>query len=315
MPVQLGPGGARQQLGTLAGEAPRQPSGTVTLQQKLSGRYLDARNDPAKEDFGACTVAAGDIAESFKWLLTPAPGAGGENEYMLVQKTTGRFLDACASEEKGYAVVTVAGDTSRWLLTPLGENSDEYTLVQKTSGRYLDAYTKEEKGFDAVTVAAGYIAVSFKWTLTQLDPPPFSPPREEELSWKTTLPADGAAAARVEALTGSAMALARAETELAVAEGQVSALKARLAAVEGQLQVAEREGKLQAEKFKVLTGATARLAEAAEGAALEGRRAALEDDGWSQEAGAAPSRHAAAAAALAAAEQQSQMVCCAVSFV
>ena len=93
----------------------------VTLQQAVNGRYLDAYGSEAK-GFAATTVAAGYVAESFKWVLTPVPG-GEADEYTLVQKATGRHLDAYTTEQKGHACVTVAAgyvaESFKWKLTRL----------------------------------------------------------------------------------------------------------------------------------------------------------------------------------------------------
>lgn len=246
-------------------------SRTVTLRQMQGQRFLDAYTTEAK-GHAAVTVATGYVAESFKWVLTPVPGAaaGAEEEFTLQQRTTGRYLDAYTTEAKEFGAVTVAaaGDIAesfKWVLTPVGEGKGEeasmlYTLRQKVTGRYLDAYTNEAKEFRAVTVAAGYIAESFKWVFEVVPVP-------EAKDGATSTAEELARLLKAEALLDTAQTrLQKAEAELKAKDEEKQRLMDRVMQIEKRLGTSEEEtlavqGKLlELEQSKAALQAKATLA-------------------------------------------------------
>jgi hypothetical protein len=128
--------------------------GVYTIQQKSSGRFVDA-HETNEKDFALMTRPSQDyepkIGHSFfsppTWVLTPMRGV-----YTIQQKSTGRFVDAHEIVEKDFAIVTRPeqnNDTQKWILNPLGDNT--FTIQQKSSGRFVDAHEIEEKDFALVT--------------------------------------------------------------------------------------------------------------------------------------------------------------------
>ena len=72
--------------------------------------------------------------------------------YTIVQLHTGRFLDAHASVDRDFRVVTRPRQdnaSQRWLFTHLG--GSVYTIEQQSTGRRLDAHDTRDRDFAVVT--------------------------------------------------------------------------------------------------------------------------------------------------------------------
>jgi hypothetical protein len=120
--------------------------GVYTVQQKSSGRFMDAYQSEAG-DFSAVTRTAQND-DTQRWLLTPV----GE-VYTVQQKSSGRFVDAHQDSGHDFSVVTRTAknnDAQRWVFIPLG-SSDTYTVQQLSSGRFWDAHEVPEFDFKVVT--------------------------------------------------------------------------------------------------------------------------------------------------------------------
>lgn len=112
-------------------------SGTYTIQQKSTGRYVDAYE--TVKDYALVTRSWQNDG-SQHWILTPL----GNNTYSIQQKKTSRYVDAYENSNN-YGLVTrpVQNNSSQqWVLTPLGNNT--YTIQQKKTGRYVDAYENSD---------------------------------------------------------------------------------------------------------------------------------------------------------------------------
>lgn len=110
-------------------------AGLYTIQQKSSGRYVQAYED-AGNDWMLVTRDRAD-SDTQKWTFTPV----GDGLYTIQQKSTGRYADAHVVETKDWALVTRRrqnDDTQQWILTPIGDGA--YTIQQKRNGRYVDAH-------------------------------------------------------------------------------------------------------------------------------------------------------------------------------
>jgi len=141
----------------------------------VSGNFLQATEEAAAAPAPAPNNAANDAAAAaainvFGTILgaiinnaapppaapPPAPVPPAEVQlngvYTIVQKSTGRYLDAHTSEANDWNVVTRPRQfnaTQAWIITPLGGGI--FTLQQQSNGRYLDAHTSEAKDWSAVT--------------------------------------------------------------------------------------------------------------------------------------------------------------------
>jgi hypothetical protein len=122
-------------------------TGRYVIQQKSSGRYMDA-HESAAEDFGVTTgPAEGNVTEH--WRLTPVGTL-----YTIQQVSTGRFLDAYTTEADDFSAVTrpaQADDSQRWVLVASPNEPATSTVQQLVNGRYLDAWESSTHDFEAVT--------------------------------------------------------------------------------------------------------------------------------------------------------------------
>ncbi|MGB3761903.1 MAG: matrixin family metalloprotease [Ornithinimicrobium sp.] len=110
------------------------PSGTYTLMQQQTFRYLDA-HDSRSRDFSAVTRDQ-QRDSSQRWVIEPVAVV-----VTLRQLNSGRFLDAHESNSHDYAVVTEgarAVDSQRWVMKPAPGGTS--TLQQLSTARYLDAH-------------------------------------------------------------------------------------------------------------------------------------------------------------------------------
>jgi hypothetical protein len=121
-------------------------SGAHTIQQRSSGRYLDAHDTPDR-DFGVVTRPRQDNATQ-RWVLRRESG----RTYTIQQEHTGRFLDAHDTANRDFRVVTrpqQSNTTQRWLVTHLG--GDVYAIQQLNTRRFLDAHETTDRDFTVVT--------------------------------------------------------------------------------------------------------------------------------------------------------------------
>ena len=113
------------------------PSGTIvgefTIQQKSTGRYLDAHE--GSNDNSAVTRPP-QLNRTQVWVLR----ALGNNLYTIQQKSSGLYLDAHQGPDS-YDIVTRQKQnnmTQKWVMTSLGNKT--YTIKQRSTGRYIDAH-------------------------------------------------------------------------------------------------------------------------------------------------------------------------------
>lgn len=120
--------------------------GVYTIQQKSSGRFVDA-HEYAGKDYALVTRApASDRTQ--EWFFYPE----GDLVYTIQQMSSHRYVDAHEHAGKDYSVVTRPkqnNDTQRWIVRPVG--TDTFTIQQKSSGRFVDAHEYAGKDFGVVT--------------------------------------------------------------------------------------------------------------------------------------------------------------------
>ena len=106
---------------------------TYTIQQKSSGRYMDAHE--GKNDNSVVTRDKQNNTTQ-TWVLTPL----GKDTYTIQQKSNGRYMDAHEGKEDNSVVTRDKQNntTQSWILRPSGNNT--YTIQQKSNGRYMDAH-------------------------------------------------------------------------------------------------------------------------------------------------------------------------------
>jgi len=119
-------------------------SGFVTIQQKSTGRYLDAHENE-DNDFRLVTRRKQKNNTQI-WQGTSL----GNNLFSLRQKSNMRFVDAHNNQQRDFSLVSRPAqnnDTQRWIIKPIGSNL--FTIQQKINGRFMDAH--EAGGFNVVT--------------------------------------------------------------------------------------------------------------------------------------------------------------------
>ena len=138
--------------------------GVYTIQQKSSGRFVDAHENEGN-DFSLVTRTAQNN-ETQRWILKPL----GDDSYTIQQESNGRLVDAHESAGNDFPLVSRPeqnNDTQRWILTPVGNNT--YTIQQKSNGRFVDAHVSAGQDFSLVTRPVQNNATQ-RWILT---PSPF----------------------------------------------------------------------------------------------------------------------------------------------
>lgn len=123
-----------------------QLSGTYTIVQKSSGRYLDAHTSNAN-DFSAVTRER-QFNATQAWIITPL----GSNVFTVQQQSSGRYLDAHVGGANDSSAVTRPdqnNNSQRWKLVKVG--ADTYTMQQVHNSRYLDAHGNLANDYSAVT--------------------------------------------------------------------------------------------------------------------------------------------------------------------
>jgi hypothetical protein len=124
------------------------------IRHASSGKYLDAYQHATggflNVDFNV-VMRNSQGNNSQRWVLVPVAGAA--DTFHVIQRSTGRFLDAYQTNGvRDYKLVTrLAQDnnTQKWGLT--AAPGGRYTFKQLSSGRYIDAYTSESNDFQVVT--------------------------------------------------------------------------------------------------------------------------------------------------------------------
>ena len=123
----------------------------------VSGNYLQAVDNGGGNgggDGGSDDAAAAAALNIFNTILgavistaappppppPPPPPAQLNGVYTIVQKSSGRFLDAYEGMNDNNVVTRNQqfNATQAWIITPLGGNI--YTIQQQSNGRYLDAH-------------------------------------------------------------------------------------------------------------------------------------------------------------------------------
>ena len=138
--------------------------GVYTIQQKSSGRFVDAHENEGN-DFSLVTRTAQNN-ETQRWILKPL----GDDSYTIQQESNGRLVDAHESAGNDFSLVTRPAhnnDTQTWILTPVRYNT--YTIQQKSNGRFVDAHVSAGQDFSLVTRPVQNNATQ-RWILT---PSPF----------------------------------------------------------------------------------------------------------------------------------------------
>ena len=121
-------------------------NGEYIIQQRSSGRYLDA-HEYDKKDYSLVTRPKQNN-DTQVWIFRKY----GPGVYTIQQKSNGRYVDAHEYEKLDYTLVTRPkqnNDTQRWIVRPTGDNY--YTIQQKSNGRYVDAHESDTQDFRVVT--------------------------------------------------------------------------------------------------------------------------------------------------------------------
>lgn len=146
--------------GIISSSTPPLLTGRYTIQQKNTGRFVDA-HEVASEDFHLVTRGAQNN-DSQRWAITPVGGL-----YAIQQKNTGRFVDAHEVASEDFRLVTrpaQSNDSQRWIFRPIGR---VYTLQQLNTSRFVDAHEVESEDFGVVT-RTPQINDSQKWVAIYL---------------------------------------------------------------------------------------------------------------------------------------------------
>ncbi len=126
------------------------PSGTYTIRQVSSGRFVDA-HEHAGEDFRLVTRTAQNN-DTQRWAFTQVGAV-----YTMAQVSSERFVDAHEHAGEDFRLVTRTAqnnDTQRWVLMPVPERPCTYTIQQLSSGRFVDAHEHAGEDFRLVTRTA-----------------------------------------------------------------------------------------------------------------------------------------------------------------
>lgn len=131
----------------LASEGPSLLAGTVTMQQRSSGRFVDA-HEHAGEDFRLVTRVAQNN-DTQRWVINPIGLV-----CTMQQKSNNRFVDAHEHDEEDFRLVTRSSqgnDTQAWAFLPSTGHFATYTIQQLSNGRYIDAHQHSGEDFRLVT--------------------------------------------------------------------------------------------------------------------------------------------------------------------
>lgn len=139
------------------------PPAIYTLQQRSSGRFLDAWDDGSNDWNVVTRPAQGNSSQD--WLVTYDDS--GAAMATLQQISTGRFLDAHEIADKDFHAVTRPGPqndkTQIWQTASIG--GGYYHLIQQSSMRLMDAHEIADRDYGVVTRPAGQTDHTQDWTL------------------------------------------------------------------------------------------------------------------------------------------------------
>jgi hypothetical protein len=137
--------------------------GLYTIQQKSSGRFVDAYQSEAK-DFALVTRDKQNNRTQ-QWIIIPVGGV-----FTIQQESTQRFVDAY--QKNDFTLVTRQpqnNDTQKWVLNRFGGSYKRgvYTMRQKKNGRFAEANENSSKDFALFTGTARNNDAQ-RWTVTPL---------------------------------------------------------------------------------------------------------------------------------------------------
>ena len=121
-------------------------NGEYTIQQKDTGRYLDA-HEVNSRDYALVTRPRQNN-DTQRWIISRI----GPKTYTIRQKSNGRYVDAHEYRGKDYGLVTRTrqdNDTQRWIVRLDGPAT--YTIQQKSNNRFVDAHVTSTKDHAVVT--------------------------------------------------------------------------------------------------------------------------------------------------------------------
>ncbi len=123
-------------------------SGTYTIRQKSSSRFVDA-HEIADKDFSVVTRTPQNN-DTQRWTLASVGAV-----YTIRQKSNGRFLDAHDAAGNDFRLVTRPdqnNNTQRWVVLPTPDGSS--TIQQLSNARFVDAHEVVAQDFSVVTRTA-----------------------------------------------------------------------------------------------------------------------------------------------------------------
>lgn len=124
-------------------------SGSYTIQQASSKRYVDAHEE-ASNDYNVVTRKR-QKNDSQAWVFESA----GRNRYRIKQKNTARYLDAHENPQNDFQLVTrprQSNDTQIWQVvkdTQMGQW--QFTVQQMSNNRSVDAHEHQGNDYGVVT--------------------------------------------------------------------------------------------------------------------------------------------------------------------
>jgi hypothetical protein len=138
-------------LDRLAATAELLASGTYTIRQKSSDRFVDAHENG--EDFALVTRPAQNN-DSQRWEFNQVGSV-----YTIRQRSSGRFVHAPKDAENGFHLVTrqdADNDNQRWV-----KLSGRQTLQHLANGRFVD--TREDPGNDPLVTRPAENDTTQRW--------------------------------------------------------------------------------------------------------------------------------------------------------
>lgn len=142
-------------------------TGTYTVRQKNSGRFLDAHEIESR-DFHLVTRPAQNN-DTQRWNLTQVGTV-----FVIRQKSSGRFLDAHEGSSNDFRLVTrpvESNATQKWVSMPNVAGS--VTLRQWSNRRFMDAHEIADRDFALVTRPVQNNDTQ-RWTLARVGPNTFT---------------------------------------------------------------------------------------------------------------------------------------------
>ena len=141
------------------------PPSIVTIQQKSSGRFLDAWDDGSHDWFAVTRPAQNNASQ--QWKITWDDSGTGTGT--IQQLSTGRYLDAHEIDSLDFHVLTRPkqgfDQTQNWHVNSIGGGL--YTIQQASNDRFMDAHEYDAKDWGVVT-RPGQGNPTQQWLLTFL---------------------------------------------------------------------------------------------------------------------------------------------------